>query len=156
MREIESKFRRFLSAWQFWMGIAFLAQITVVIGLVVVSNQTNATNLRVAREQTIHQAQVRGAADSAYNSCVQSIPELRRISRHLRGVNQLAGAVVANAKAVLDSTDPGDPFYPLRKSNYDRVMTAAEKISAVRALPIPTKKECGARKKTILVQGGLA
>lgn len=155
MREIEPQLRRFLSTWQLWMGIAWIAIVVVVVGLVVIRNETITTAARLDREQNLHRAEVKSTAQSTYNACAQSIPTLRKISLHLEGVNEIATALVANTKALLDTTSPGLPDYAVRRENYLRLRRAQQNVAALRDLPVPTLQDCAARRAAVLIAGGL-
>lgn len=152
---IELRVRSALSAWQFWMGVAYFGLVAVVVSLFFVASRTIHTSNEIAREQAIRNGQVRATANATYNACAQSIPELERIGVHLRGVNQLGEVILANAKATLDATPHSDPSYALRFENYSRILDAVKRISAVQAFPIPKLEDCVARRQQVLLTGGV-
>lgn len=151
----EPRVREFLNSWQLWMGIAWLGIVAVVVGLIIVRNTALTAQAEIQREASLHHAEVVATGNAAYNSCVQSIPTLRRISTHLLGVNEIARAAVENARAIAVATPRSDPEYGVRHRNYERIRAATAKVAAVQKLPVPNRDDCSARRRAVMASGGI-
>lgn len=151
---MERAVRRRLDKPDVWTVIAYFGLAAVVVGLFFVNQQTQKTVSHQARDEAIRVAQIKGSAAANYTACIKSIPELRKISTHLAGVNQLADVLVTNGEAVLEATPRSDPQYPIRHANLVRLLRSREKIGAVRALPVPTRTDCLLRRSAALQQLG--
>lgn len=126
--------RETLSDWKAWMIVAYVG----LAGLTVYGWTISA---RTQQEQSRRQA----ATAAAVQSCIQSRPQVERVSRHVYGVNQLALVLVENSAAVLDATPTSDPQYEVRKKNLTRLIKARENVAAIKSFPVPTVAQCRAR-----------
>lgn len=149
---VPDRIRIMLDNWRFWMGIAYLALACLVIALFFINARTTSSAAHVARDEAIRVAQVKAAAASSYTACLKSIPALTGISRHLRGVNELAEVLLMNNKSVLAITPRSDPLWKVRRASVVRLTAARDKIAAAQSLPIPTPAQCRLQRDATLAQ----
>lgn len=90
-------------------------------------------------------AKRREASAAVVQACLQSRPQIRRVSKFVQGTNQLALALVENSAAVLDATPKTDPQHEVRQKNLLRIIRARENVKAISSFPVPTRSECRAR-----------
>jgi hypothetical protein len=131
-------FRIAFHSWRVWFVVALAG---VILALIL-----GYYNL----QRTIRDEGAR--EEAAYVSCVQSIPILKAISIHFRGVNDVAGeggVLVRNSEAVVAATPRSDPQYAIRKANLERILRAARRVAAIKSLPAPTKAECRERSQRL-------
>lgn len=144
--------REALDSWRFWFTVLAVAIAGLVLWGIVNTAEISSTQARQARDDAVKAAQIQAQAQSTYTSCVSARPELAKISRFVRGVNDLAGVLVANAQAIINATPSGDPERDTRIGNFGRIYRAASKIGAIRSLPVPTLADCQARRASVIDQ----
>lgn len=142
--------RNTLDSHVFWLVVFGLAVSGLAIWAYINTQSIANAQARQTRDEAIKAAQIQSSAQSAYQSCIQSRPELRRLSLHVAGVNEMAETLVENSRAVAESTPTYDPQYAVRVANLHRLERAARKIAAIKSLPAPSLAECRARRTTIL------
>ncbi len=141
LNKVPDRVRDTLDQSGFWICVALFAS-AFAIGLsFYVENRTAHLAAQNAKTLAIRQA----AADSAVAQCVASIPTLDRISKHVRGVNDLVETLIANSEAAIHAAPPGDPLAAARRGNLRRLRAARREIGAVRSFPTPTVAQCRAR-----------
>lgn len=138
--------REALDSWRFWFTVLAVVIAALVLWSIVNTAEISSTQARQARDDAVKAAQIQAQAQAAYQQCVQSRPELQKLSLHVRGVNDLASVLEENAIAALKATARTDPQYLVRIANTQRIIKAAAKIAAVESFPIPTLKQCRARR----------
>lgn len=124
-----------------WIVVAYIALAAVTIWLAVVNSNTAKTAAQNAQVIATQQA----AAQASYNDCVRSIPYLRRISRHVAGVNELAALLVQNSQATIAATPPDDPLAQVRRRNLRRLARAQAKVASAKRVLVPTVAQCHRR-----------
>lgn len=132
-----------INRWEFWTILWGFFIVFSIVGLFV-------TYGKAVKEGTIRLAEQRAAASATYRNCMASIPELRRISVHFAGVNELADTLVANSVAGLRATAKSDPLYEVRVQALNRLVAGQRKIHAARGVPVPTRKQCVERRRSVL------
>lgn len=143
---------RFLDNWKLWMGIAYVGLAIAVVWLFILNGDTTRTAAANARDEAVRIAEVQTSAETSYNQCVGSIPTLRKLSTYLEGQNEIAAVIVTNSAANLAITLKTDPMYATRKGNLERLRDAKAKVGAITSLPVPTVKDCKARKRAALAK----
>lgn len=118
-----------------WMVIAYVA-------VVFLGSAAYVVNARTLRDEAVRVAETRAAKDAAVARCLSSRPQLQRVSKHVRGVNEFAVTVVENSARVLDATPRSDPQYQVRRTNLISLIKAREKIKAVSGFHVPTVADC--------------
>lgn len=151
LARVPERWRDILDSWQFWIGVAFFVLALVVVWLFVLNQRTTRTEAAAAAERAVLAERQRAAANSNYAACIVSIPQLTRISRHLGGVNDLADVLLTNSREIARATPKNEPAYRTRIANLARLETAAAKIAAIKALPVPTVKQCKERRRMALL-----
>lgn len=124
-----------------WLVLAYIALAALTIWLAVVNANTAAT----AAKNTQVIATQRAAARASYNDCVRSRPYLAKISRHIRGVNELAALLVQNSRATINAAPAGDPLTRVRIENLRRLVKAQQKVAAAKKVQVPTVAQCHKR-----------
>lgn len=142
-----------LDSWRLWVAILVVAVTGLFIWAIVNTQQIALAQERQARTEAIKTAQTHTQAQSAYEACLQSRPQIKRASLHVLGVNELASTLIENNAALLHSTQRTDPQYATRRANLARLQKAARKIAAVKSFPVPSLDECKARRNAILKNG---
>lgn len=150
LERIPDRLRNHLDDFNFWIGIAYFGLVLVVIALFFLNERTAHTEAKAAAERAAIASRLLSEAEATYQGCVSSIPQLRRISQHISGVNEGFDTMVANARALVESTPKSDPQYPVRLANLLRISSAQQDVAAIRELHVPTVKECAARRVAIL------
>lgn len=120
------------------MGIAYFGLVVTLVGLYVVFGRT-------VRADALRAAERKAEIVSTYERCVASIPELRKISTHVTGVNDAFAVLLHNSANILAATPRDDPQYRVRSQNYVRLKDAYKKVATVSSFPVPTRAECERR-----------
>lgn len=123
------------SHWSFWVGIAYFGLALTVTWLYFV-------NSRTLQQQAIRTAELRATKSAAVERCLTSRPQLRRVSRFVKGVNEFALVIVQNSGRTLEQTPVSDPEYAIRKANLRRLIIARENIGSVKGFHVPSVREC--------------
>lgn len=156
--------RHFLNSLKLWATILLAAIVAIVVWLVMLTSSVARTEASQAADRAVAAERVRSNANAVYQQCLGSIVPLKKISTHLRGVNDLAAAasdltdtLLVNSGAAVAATPRSDPYYKQRAGNLTRLeraaakfRAAAAKIAAVEELPVPTKKDCRDRRQGAL------
>ncbi len=137
--------RNRLDSWEWWVGVAYFALAGVIVALFFLNARTTRSVAHTAKLEAIREAETQ----TTYQTCLASIPEFHRLSRHVAGVNHLAETLVKNSEAAIRAAPPGDPLMASRKANLKRLKTATAEIAAVTAFPAQTVAECAARRDAI-------
>lgn len=162
MARAETKIRRVLRSLAFWVILAYVFLLLMGVGGIVIA-------LKTQQEETRRRA----TEAAAVEACIQGRPQVRAISKHVFGVNQLARAdkemgaaldavtavLKVNSEAAIGATLPSDPQLHVRRGNLARIKTArnrvirarsdlataARNVKAVSSFPVPTVQQCRAR-----------
>ena len=113
-----------------WIVIAYFGLAGVVVALYF--HQTEISRSESARSAANH---------AKVAQCIQSVPELRKINRFVRGVYTFHRIIAENSKFSLDATPKSSPMYQVRLRNYRRVKQTVLDVSGVR-FHVPTRAEC--------------
>lgn len=146
-----NRLRPTLDSFNFWVCVCLFGIIALVVAVFFLNQRTTDNIRRTAADEAIHATEINSSAKNHYQECVGSIPELRKINRFVRGVQELHIAQERNALAVLKVTDRHDPLYMARYQSYLRFKAAADKVKGVR-FTVPTKASCKALYKRLLKQ----
>lgn len=127
------------------INIAFIGIAGLAVGGFYLNARTNQAQLKATKVEAIREAETL----TTYQTCLASIPEFHRLSRHVKGVNDLAETLVLNSVAAMKAAPPGDPLAAARVANLRRLKVAAAEIAAVTAFPAQTVAECAARRDAL-------
>lgn len=140
-----------LSDWHFWVIVAYLGLVGVVVALYFVNDKTSKASVALARQTAVRQAAViadRKAATAArklkVTQCMDSRKpgsNLRRINGFLHGVQVFHEIIATNNRAIVESTPTSDPTYQVRLNNYRRILRTVKDVSGV-SFPIPSVADC--------------
>lgn len=150
---LSPRWRIRLDSLGFWLLVAW-AMIGVIIILmfyVVLGLAENRADQRASDQARA--ARVAAEAKATFERCRESIPALRRVSRHVRGVNAALRTILENARRAYEATPPGDPQRQVRYMNWQRLRAAVRDATNIGGLPVPTLTECAGRRRAILAAG---
>ena len=145
-------FRNALDSWRFWFTMGAIAIGCLFIWGAVNTLEIANTQSKQARDEAVKAAQIQASAQAAFSSCVNSRPELQKLSTFVHGVNLLAFVLIHDSRATLQVTAKGTPEYAARVGNLARLSHAAMKVGAIKALPVPTLADCQDRKASVLTE----
>lgn len=141
LNRVPDRVRTTLDNWKFWVALLIAAGFGLLVWVAVVNSETARTAARNAELV----ATQRATARTSFNDCVRSRPYLRKISRHIAGVNELATLLVQNSEATIKAAPPGDPLTRVRIANLHRLVKAQQKVAAAKRVQVPTVAQCRAR-----------
>lgn len=131
--------------WRFWMTIAYIVLAFMLFALYFVSARSSQALANTARDEAIHQSEIDAARKGAVQQCLASRPTLMRINGFVRSVQLLHEIIAENSLRLAKVTPKSDPSYQARLRNYQRIKSTLKPIELVH-FPIPSKKECRARR----------
>lgn len=117
----------FWNDWKPW--VAFL-----LIGLFFLAGWIGELQAKTLQKDTVRLA--------AVQNCLTSIGITRKFSLHVQGVDEGFAALVNNYENTLRHTPTWDPQFQVRLTNLRRLRSAAQKVSALPEIPVPTESEC--------------
>lgn len=151
MRRVVRQMRPTLDSFNFWVAVAYVGLVAVVVALFFINQNTTANVKRTTADEAAHSAEILSSARSRYQECVASIPVLTKINGYLDGTRIVDRALVANSAANLAATPPGSALYWTRVQNLARLERAARSAKGVK-FPVPTKQDCTALRRRLLTQ----
>ncbi len=129
--------RRLLDSWQFWMGIAYIGLVCVVVALWI-----NFGRVSVDQRRTAIVVAERGADIQAqYQVCLKSVPVIVKFDRFVHGVQTVNSALLHNSIATHEATPAGTAVYRAQVRNIARLREALRDTSGL-SIPLTSKKEC--------------
>lgn len=137
-----------------WVIIFMVGGIGIIVWtLTIYRGQTHEAAAR-SRAQlqaaAIHTAEIDANAQSRYQACVDSIPQLTKIDAFIEGTQEGWHILITNSRVNRDTAPKGSATYRKRDANLNRIIRAAAKIDEASAFPVPTLKQCKALRLSLL------
>lgn len=140
-----------------WVVIFMIGGIAITVWtLTIYRAQTQESAVRARaqiKQEAIREAEIHANAESRYQACLGSIPQLRKIDAFIEGNQEGWHILIQNSQSNRDLAEPGSPLRQQRQANLDRIAKASRKIDRAIPFPIPTKDDCLALHERLLAQG---
>ena len=133
------------------MGVAYFGLVCVTVALWVGFGRLSADQVRTAQVVSERRAEVAANANAQYQQCVQSIPQLTKINRFIRGVQHEHSTLLKNSLASHAATPTDSALWQAQVKNIARLREANNEVKNVR-FKIQTQASCIELRRHLLTE----